>query len=291
MKRIMYLICCLLISLQMFTQSKISELFPTLTRLERTNFISYWQDCCYKSKSIHTAPPTKIDTINGKPYLYCSFFLREENNKVLIYSFAYDKDFVLHDWSLDVGDTLPLLALDQYSFPNIKYPVVVDYRFIDTEDENGNLISQKVSIGNITVKEVSTITLLDGKKYKKWLFNSNIIERFAYIEGIGCLDGLTFMGNCYFNLIQPEAIPVCYQGEHLVCASKNGQLLYQMSESEMKNIGAECKCLHKGIPNNIEIITTPTTTTQKIIRDGQLYIIKDGKTYNVMGIEIKDINF
>ncbi len=99
------------------------------------------------------------------------------------------------------------------------------------------------------------------------------------------------MGNCYFNLIQPEAIPVCYQGEHLVCASKNGQLLYQMSESEMKNIGAECKCLHKGIPNNIEIITTPTTTTQKIIRDGQLYIIKDGKTYNVMGIEIKDINF
>ena len=57
----------------------------------------------------------------------------------------------------------------------------------------------------------------------------------------------------------------------------------------MKNIRA--KCLNEGIPNNIEIITTPTPTTQKIIRDGQLYIIKDEKTYNVMGIEIKDINF
>lgn len=288
MKRILYLICCLLISLQMFAQNEISELFPTLAGLERTIFISYWEDCGGKSESIHITSPIEIDTINGKPYLFRDgFFLREENNQVLIYSFAYDKDFVLYDWSLEIGDTLPLLALDPYSFPDIEYPVVVDYKFEYIEDENDNLILQKVPMGNITVREVSAITLLDGKEYKKWSFNSNV----EYIEGIGCLNGLTFLADCYLDLIQPEDIPICYQGEHLVCASRNGQLLYQMSESEMENLGAKCKCLNEGVPNDIEIITAPTIEIQKVIHNGQLYIIHEGKTYNIMGIEIKNLNF
>ena len=246
MKRLLYLVCCLSISLQMFAQSEIFELFPTLAGLERTNFTSYYHDdCCGESKSIHIASPTEIDSIDGNLYLYLGgFFLREENNKVLIYSFAYKKDFVLYDWSLEVGDTLPLLALDPYSFPDIEYPVVVDYRFADIEDENGNLISQKVSIGSVTVKEVSTVTLLDGKEYKKWSFQNDMGGSFEYIENIGCLKGYSFMGDCYFNLIQPEAITVCYQGEHLVCASKNGELLYQMSDAEMDSFGVGCKCLN-----------------------------------------------
>ena len=114
MKRLLYLVCCLSISLQMFAQSEISELFPTLAGLERTNFTSYYHDnCCGESKSILITSPTEIDSIDGNLYLYLGgFFLREENNKVLIYSFAYKKDFVLYDWSLKVGDTLPLLALE-----------------------------------------------------------------------------------------------------------------------------------------------------------------------------------
>ena len=246
MKRLLYLVCCLSISLQMFAQSEISELFPTLAGLERTNFTSYYHDdCCGESKSILITSPTEIDSIDGNLYLNLGgFFLREENNKVLIYSFAYKKDFVLYDWSLEVGDTLHLLALDSYSFPDIEYPVVVDYRFEYIEDENDNLISQKVPMGNITVREVSAITLLDGKEYKKWSFQNDMGGSFEYIENIGCLKGYSFMGDCYFNLIQPEAITVCYQGEHLVCASRNGQLLYQMSDAEMDSFGVGCKCLN-----------------------------------------------
>ena len=289
MKRIFFFICCLLLGVQVFSQNEITELFPTLAGLERTVYVSYWEDCCGKSKSAHIAPRTEIDTINGKPYLrWGGFFLREENNQVLIYSFAYDKDFVLYDWTLDVGDTLPLLALDPYSFPNIEYPVVVDYRFEYIEDEYGNLILQKVPMGNIMVREVSAITLLDGKKYKKWLFNSNIIE---YVEGIGCLKGLTFLDDCYLNLIQPEEIPICYQGEYLVCASRNGQLLYQMSASEMERLGAECKCLNEGVPTDIETIIAPSPVIQKVIHEGQLYIIRDGKVYNVMGVEERNVSF
>ena len=281
----------------MFAQSEISELFPTLANIERTVYTSYWEDCCGKSQSAHIAPRTEIDTINGKPYLrWGGFFLREENNQVLIYSFAYEDDLVLYDWSLEVGDSLSLLALDQYSFSNIEYPVVVDYEFYidDSElDEDGIpiFVPSKKPLEKIVVKNVSTITLLDGKEYKKWSFYSGISGGFEYIEDIGCLKGLTFIANCYFNLIQPEAIPICYQGEYLVCASRNGQLLYQMSASEMERLGSECKCLNEGVPTDLETITAPSPAIQKVIYEGQLYIIRDGKVYNVMGVEERNVNF
>ena len=40
---------------------------------------------------------------------------------------------------------------------------------------------------------------------------------------------------------------------------------------------------------DVKTITAPTTAIQKIIRDGQVFIIRDGKTYNIMGIEVKNI--
>ena len=38
------------------------------------------------------------------------------------------------------------------------------------------------------------------------------------------------------------AVPGCYMGNHLVCASKNGQLLYLMDDAEMERLGAKCLC-------------------------------------------------
>lgn len=40
---------------------------------------------------------------------------------------------------------------------------------------------------------------------------------------------------------------------------------------------------------DVETITAPTTAIQKILRDGQVFIIRDGKTYNIMGIEVENI--
>ena len=41
------------------------------------------------------------------------------------------------------------------------------------------------------------------------------------------------------------------------------------------------------IPSSIDNTPSPITNTQKILRNGQLLIIRDGKTYNIMGAEIK----
>ena len=286
MKRILFLICCLTISTMMFAQSEISELFPTLAGLERTSF-HYYPDDCNGNFSTLTAP-TKVDTvINDKNYLlFDDFLLREEDNKVFIYSFVYNKDFVLYDYTLEVGDSLQCLSIDEcYNYKN-PYTPVADYLGYASIDENGDcFVENKIPMKKIGVKEVSTVTLLDGKEYKKWVFNNG----FEYIEDIGCVSS----GN-YFDLIIPLAVPTCRFENNLVCISKNGQLLYSEEKEKQKRFGVACKCLSAGAENpetNIETITTPTPTTQKIIHNGQLYIIRDGKTYNVMGVEVENIDF
>ena len=150
--------------------------------------------------------------VNGKWYLYDGRnYLREENNQVLLYSpeFEIYEDVVLYDWTLEIGDTLPFTI-----------------RPFDDDKSRGAVFR---------VTDVSTITLLDGKEYKKWTLACGI----EYIEGIGAINGEGF-GN-YF-CIQHTAHPATYIDTRLVCASRNGQLLYQMDEAEMERLGTECLC-------------------------------------------------
>ena len=211
------------------------DLFPTLWGLQRTTFYHYTD--CSDSYSSLTAS-SEIVTINDKPYLrFGGLYLREANNQVLIYSATYDKDLVLYDWNLEVGDSLSLLAMD-YSDSGSEYPVtVVDYRVVEEYVGNGEWVMDTVPMDKLVVKEISTITLLDGKEYNTWRFNSG----FTYVEGIGILSD-EYWGGDYFGLIQIEELPTCYYGDLLVCVSKNGKLLYQMDDEKMERLGAECLC-------------------------------------------------
>ncbi len=209
------------------------DLFPTLWGLQRTgctktigengNGTTVWGSRSYLMQEIETA------TIDGKQYLlfgtnniydeYCSLWLREENNKILLYSTAQKKDLVLYDFTLNVGDSLPRLYVD-YDLSS-----VVDY----DNDEWG--------LSPLVVTEVSTITLLDGKEYKKWTFDNGI----EYVEGIGSF-GSNYGHNDFYQLIVNAPRLSDVYSQHLVCASKNGQLLYQMDDTEMERLGAECLC-------------------------------------------------
>ena len=215
-----------------------ADLFPTLWGLQRTVFHHYTE--CSDNYSSLTAPG-EIVIINGKPYLRVGeWFLREANNQVLIYSAAYDTDFVLYDWNLEVGDSISLLAMDYGVHP--EYAVsVVDYRVIVDIDENGDLLMDTIPTDKAVVDKISTITLLDGKEYKTWHLATEWAGGITYVEGIGILSE-GYGGGDYFGLIIPEAISTCYLGDLLVCVSRNGQLLYQMGDTEMERLGAECLC-------------------------------------------------
>ena len=99
MKRALLFVFCALMSVQMFSQIDLpKDLFPTLAGLQRTACSEY-VDC--KENKTYLMQADAIKEINGKLYAkYGGVFLREEDSKVLIYSFPYEKDFVLYDYTL-----------------------------------------------------------------------------------------------------------------------------------------------------------------------------------------------
>ena len=229
-------------NIQPLSSMPVSEdLFPTLTGLQRTSctktigedeYGTVWGSRSYLMQEIETA------TIDGKQYLlfgtnntydeYCSLWLREENNKILVYSAAQKKDLVLYDFTLNVGDSLPRLYVDE------ELSSIVDYYKYEADWEYTK---------PLFVTEVSTITLLDGKEYKKWTFDNGM----EYVEGIGSF-GTSYAWNDFYQLIANGPLYSDVFSQHLVCASKNGQLLYQMDEAEMERLGAECLCEYNSGP-------------------------------------------
>ena len=209
--------------------------FPILSGLQRTVCNEYCGDTEDDNSANFTYKQT-FDSIffeNDKPYILCNdYLLREEDNKILIYSQLLNKDLVLYDFTLEVGDSLPALYI-YYHARNamdwIPYNLdVVDY---NKDFEDGTIYPADTFV----VTDISNVTLLDGKEYKKWTFDNGM----EYVEGIGMYGGHR-NGN-FFGLIQEIVVP-CHTGTHLVCVSKNGKLLYQMDDAEMERLGAECLC-------------------------------------------------
>lgn len=211
------------------------DLFPTLSGLQRTICREYYEQADNKTRMEQfTNLTTRTET--GAPYIYCSpFLLREKDNKILIYSRSLNKDLVLYDFNLQVGDSLPMLYIDFFAKDDwiadsdMEIWCIVDYH----KDLEGNILPADTLI----VTDVSAITLLDGKEYKKWTFNNGM----EYVEGIGSFGNRQWSGD-FFQLIANRDVPTSLQGEHLVCVSKNNKLLYQMDEAEMERLGAECLC-------------------------------------------------
>ena len=233
----------LLISMHGFSQSTISkELFPTLAGLQRTSctktigedeYGTVWGSRSYLMQEIQTT------TIDGKQYMvfgddqYNRFALREENNKILVYSSILKKDLVLYDFTLEVGDSLPALYFEWRAHdtmqPWLYIGDIVDYN----KDDDGTILPADTFV----VTDISTITLLDGKEYKKWTFNNGM----QYVEGIGSF-GISYAWNDFFQLIAHVPQYSDAVSEHLVCVSKNGQLLYKMDDAEMERLNTECLC-------------------------------------------------
>lgn len=263
------------------------DLFPTLAGLQRTHTTEMYSGSpvFYKtySRLAELTQALKDTVIQDHSYLkfyeyYSSLFLREENNKVLIYSTVLQKDLVLYDYTLEVGDSLPGLYID-YRYSEDEPFAIVDYNI----KRDG---SRYFQTDTFVVTDVSHVTLLDGIERKKWTLTNKHYGVREYVEGIGSFgEGYNEAGEFFF-LILNHPYTTESVGVHLVCVSKDGQLLYQMDAAEMERLRTECLC-DGGISSAVEAITTPDSDTKKFLHNNQLLILRDDKTYNVMGMEIK----
>ena len=206
---------------------KNEDLFPTLWGLQQTICSGYYGEEGDEWASGLTGPSQEITMMDGKPYLqWGSWYLREENDKILVYSEIQKKDLVLYDFTLELGDTLTTLNLVTPEFLEYEGIVgIVDYPLSDYD--------YTYPIDTLVVTELSKETLLDGKEYTRWKFSDGTV----YVEGIGS------MSETFFHHIADHLpVPVSYLGSYLVCVSKNNKLLYQMDAAEMERLGAECLC-------------------------------------------------
>ena len=203
------------------------DLFPTLWGLQQTICSGYYGEEGDEWESGLTGPSQEITMMDGKPYLqWGSWYLREENDKILVYSEIQKKDLVLYDFTLELGDTLTTLNLVTPEFLEYEGIVgIVDYPLSDYD--------YTYPIDTLVVTELSKETLLDGKEYTRWKFSDGTV----YVEGIGS------MSETFFHHIADHLpVPVSYLGSYLVCVSKNGQLLYKMDDAEMERLNTECLC-------------------------------------------------
>ena len=252
------------------------SIFPILSGLQRTSCAEYDLVCDYENTLDRMHNKANIVSWKDNIYLrYGSFWLREEDDKILVCSVPGEKDLVLYDFTLEVGDTLTTInIIPKYFSEGVD---VVDQPVRDYYNKPTGATPTMIPIDTLIVTEISRVTLFDGKDYKKWTFNNGM----EYMEGIGSLSG------DFFQLINQQInVPTCFVGNHLVCASQNGVMLYQMDDVEMDRLGAECLC-EGYVGTSVETITTPNGDTKKFIHEAQLLIHRDGRTYNVMGMEVK----
>lgn len=216
MKKYLYIFCGLL-SLQSVWAFD-TTVFPTLAGLSRTVAYEFFNENCMP-QSTYIVQPNKEVSINGKQYLEFAeyIYLREADNKVYIYSGQGTEDLVLYDYTLSVGDVLKSIKME--------------------ETTEGRIFSYMEEV-TLSVSKIENITLLDGKEYKKWTFCSNTIGTMEYVETIGTFGNNNFAGD-FFQIIQ-KPIPVCQMGNHLVCISRNGQLLYEMPQEEQERLHTHC---------------------------------------------------
>ena len=291
MKKIISYLMLLFVCTSLFAQTNFSKkLFPTLAGLSRTYTIEMYDLASNDGKRNGGYPkltaPVADTIINGKTYLQfedeeylLTLFLREENNKVLVSSTLQEKDLVLYDYTLEVGDSLPALYVDNRYFPENLPIYIVDYNI----KADGSCY---YPTDTFVVTDVSYITLLDGIERKKWTLKNNMYGLIEYVEGIGCFgDNTNYSGN-FFSLIVDIFYDSEMVGNHLVCVSQNGQLLYSMSQEEMNSFAVDCYCLSNSTESAIEHLTNSSISIQKFLYNNQLLIQNEDKTYNVMGVEV-----
>jgi hypothetical protein len=99
----------------------------------------------------------------------------------------------------------------------------------------------------------------------------------TWIEGVGSVDGII-----HNNAI----IGVDGNGKTaLLCAYHNDECRYITDNPNYTPLG----CVYNEgdiIDDAVEEIKSPVPSAQKVLRDGQLFIIYEDKTYNVMGMTI-----
>ena len=205
------------------------------------------------------------DTAITKSFVGALHFGEDEDNRV--YFLRDGHEYVLYDFTAEPGDTIEIFAgINNYPQDTTYTHVVVDK---DSTEDGACRMFLEVVFPDKTTTATNT--------EKVWL------------AGLGSIDGIVH--NAAKRTSDTHAAPSRSahnsdtQTSIMLCAWRDDNCLYTTDHPDYGTYG--CVYNQDG-ETSVENIPMPDTCdTQKFLRNGQLLIIHEGKTYNVLGVQIK----
>jgi hypothetical protein len=222
----------------------------------RTNIFQLDQDTIINNQEYTTLTCySSKKSVDEKWYVGALRFTNDK--KVYIY---YDNtEYLLYDFDVQKGDTLEIFGgITYYKERKTLKHVITE---IDTLDDNRLKITSDAFLRT---------------DYNNW----EIYEEpytIVWIEDVGSMDGIV------------HSDPTSMDGNLsniLLCAYQNEEHIYATSHPFYEVLG--CVYNEGDVITNIEEVKSKKTVVEKVIRNGQIFIIREGKTYNVMGIEVEE---
>lgn len=269
MKRFYFFVICALISVQTFAQDKWADIWCNMWNVLYHGWDPEGGDdpympytFIYQLEEDTTINDLTYQRLTGRFSLstmpsnreYVAALRFAENKKVFVH---YDNtEYLLYDFGAQVGDTLEIFGgIDHYMDFKTLTHVITE---IDSLDDGRLQI-----YSNTIIQESEGYETPFERLYPK-----------IWIEGVGSKDGI--VQNSATNRI---GIGPCV----LLCAYHNDDCIYTVDNPYYTPLG----CVYNDpIFSATEEVNAPTQSVQKIMYDGHLLILRDSKTYNVMGVEI-----
>jgi hypothetical protein len=255
------------------TPTQWNQLELDLRKMENGNTILYAETFNYtlENDSIvangktfyQLARQSTKDTATTKSFVGALHFGKDEDNRV--YFLRDGVEYVLYDFTAEPGDTVEIFA----GINN--YPQETTYTHVVTGKDTLENGACRMFLEVVFPEETTTATNAE----KVWL------------AGLGSIDGIVH--NTATRTSNAQAAPSRSahssdtQTSVMLCAWRDDNCLYTTDHPDYDTLG----CVY-----NIDEMTAiedihTFPSYQKLLRDGQLFIIHEGRTYNVMGIAVE----
>ena len=194
------------------------------------------------------------DTATTKSVVGALHFGKDEDNRV--YFLRDGVEYVLYDFTAEPGDTVEIFAGVN------NYPQETTYTHVVTGKDTLENGACRMILEVVFPDETTTAENAE----KVWL------------AGLGSIDGIVHNAASRASNARSSET----QTSVMLCAWRDDDCLYTTDHPDYDTLGCVYNTESTGVGN-----TTSSTSYQKILRNGQLLILHQGRIYNVIGVEIK----
>ena len=227
----------------------------TILRAETFSYTLENDSIVTKGKTFYQlARQSTKDTAITKSFVGALHFGEDEDNRV--YFLRDGIEYVLYDFTAEPGDTIEIFA----GINN--YPQETTYTHVVTGKDTLENGTCRMMLEVVFPEETTSVE----NAQKVWL------------AGLGSIDGIVH--NAALRATKARSSDT--QTSIMLCAWREDSCLYTTNHPEYDTFG----CVYNQDPTAVENLTSPSSY-QKIIHEGTLLILHEGKVYNVIGIQIK----